>query len=332
MVLTCAAVAASSGPGWAQGLETLGNRASAMTAFVAVADDAAAAAWNPAGFVTGPIFNISLDLGRSERTPSGTPGPSPNAERLGTTLIAIGTTPLGLAYYRLASMTGAASPAVMPTGDRQDSHVGVRSLVTNHFGASVQQSVGDYLTLGATLKLVHGSIGAGSAQVASWAEAFESTDDIDTNGRMTGDVDLGAMVAARRMRAGVVVRNVTEPTFRTAGGGAIAMNLARHARIGVAWGDRWPSPADLVVAVDADITRVPHPEGARRDVAAGLERWWRGRQVGVRGGLRVSTVNDTRPVASVGASYAVRVGTYVDASVSRGGEVRGWGVAARMTY
>jgi hypothetical protein len=303
-----------------------------MAAFVAVADDASAVAWNPAGLVSGPIFNISIDLGRSTGTPEGAPQHPAQAGRVGTILLAAGTTPVGLAYYRLAATTVVADPAVIGSADRQDRHAVVRTLVTSHIGATIQQSIGDYLTLGATIKLVRGSVGAGAATVSSWAEALARTDEFDTDGSTTGDVDLGVMFAARRMRAGLVVRNATEPTFRGGADGAIQVSLERHARVGVAWGDRWPGLAGLVVAVDADMTRVPHPAGERRDVAAGVERWLRGRKVGMRGGVRVSTVGDRRPVASVGASYALRVGTYVDAYVSGGSDLRGWGVAARMSY
>jgi hypothetical protein len=316
----------------AQGLESLGNRATAMAAFVAVADDASAVAWNPAGLVSGPIFNVSIDLGRSTRTPEGTPEPPAQAGRVGTILLAVGTTPVGLAYYRLAATTVVADPAVIGSADRQDRQAIVRTLVTSHIGATVQQSVGEYLTLGATIKLVRGTVGAGSATVASWAEALARTDQFDADGSTTGDVDLGVMVAVRRLRAGVVVRNATEPTFRGGADGALEASLARHARVGIAWGDRWPGLAGLTVAMDADLTRVPHPAGERRDMAAGVERWLRGRKVGIRGGVRVSTVGEARPLASAGASYAVRVGTYIDAYVSGGREVRGWGVAARMTY
>ena len=52
-----------------QGLETLGSRAAAMAAFVAVADDASAVVWNPAGLVSGPLFNITLGLGRTTDAP-----------------------------------------------------------------------------------------------------------------------------------------------------------------------------------------------------------------------------------------------------------------------
>jgi hypothetical protein len=138
------------------------------------------------------------------------------------------------------------------------------------------------------------------------------------------------MLAAGRVRAGVVVRNVTTPEF---GPDEDAIELGRHARAGVAWGDSWPAPARTIVAVDVDLTRVAHPAGERRDVAAGVERWLRTRRVAVRGGVRASTVGDSRPVVSGGASYAVRAGTYVDGYVAGGDrETSGWGLGLRVSF
>ncbi len=316
----------------AQGLEALGNRASALGAFVAVADDASAVAWNPSGLIGGPIFNVSIDLGKSTTIRSAAEALD-RAGRTHTTLVAIGTTPLGLAYYRLSTTTAAESPAVTESGDRQDRQVVVRMLKTTHVGATVQQSVGDFLTLGATLKLVRGRVSAGVGRVSSWREALDRTDDLDTDASTTGDVDVGAMLAAGHFRAGLVVRNLSAPTFGDEDDGGVAATLDRHARTGVAWGNEWPAISSVIVAVDADLTRVPHHGGDRRDIAAGVERWVRGQRIGMRGGLRGSTIGATRPVISGGASYAVRAGTYVDAYAMGGrGGARGWGIAARMSF
>jgi hypothetical protein len=328
LLLTLAAVSSAS----AQGLETLGARGSAMAAFVAVADDASAVAWNPAGLVSGPIFNINLDLGRSKEQPDDPPDPGQTAAQSSTTLIAIGTTPVGLAYYRLSATSFAdVSPAVLGTPDRQDRQVQVRTLVTSHLGATVQQSLGDYLTVGATVKLVRGSVGAAMVTASTWDEAFDRADPIEREGSTRGDVDLGAMFAAGRVRAGVVMRNTTAPSFGEDEG--LTATLDRHVRAGVAWADRWPGISRTIVSVDADLTKVAHPAGERRDVAVGIERWLRSQQIGVRGGLRASTVGDSRAVVSAGASYAVRSGIYVDAYVAAGqSHDRAWGLAARLTY
>lgn len=326
-------LATMSPPAYGQGLETVGNRASALAAFVAVADDASAVAWNPAGLVLGPFFNISVDLGRSQIAPD-SPFEAPGAARVTTTLLAIGVPPLGLSYYRIGFTTLApAGSAVEGDPRRETVQVGVRTLVTTHLGATVLQSLGDYLTVGTTVKLVRGRIGGGTAPLGSWDEGFDQAETLDTEGSTTGDLDVGAMFTAGRVRAGVVIRNVTEPTFGDERESEEAFTVGRHARVGLAWGDRWPGAAGTVIAVDADVTRVGSAAGDRRDVAAGVERWFGMRRLAVRGGVRASTVGDARPVTSAGVSLAVRSGTYVDAYVARG--TRGasaWGIAGRLSY
>jgi hypothetical protein len=217
--------------------------------------------------------------------------------------------------------------------DRQNGRVLARTLVTSHLGVTVQQSVGDFLTLGATMKLVRGSAGTATVDADSWDEAFERADMVEGDGSTRGDVDAGAMLAVGRMRAGIVVRNITAPKFGNQDALGVRASLERHARIGIAWADRWPGIAATVLSFDADVTRVPHPGGDRRDVAAGVERWLRGQRIGLRGGVRSSTIGDARFVGSVGGSFAVRPGTYVDAFVARGADhERSWGIAARLSY
>jgi hypothetical protein len=316
----------------AQGLETLGTRAAALGAFVAVADDASAVVWNPAGLVSGPILNIMVDVGRVATHPPDPPAPPDEAKETAITLVALGTTPVGFAYYRIEVTTaGTASPAVAGIEGRQDREVFLRTLVTSHLGATVQQSVGDHLTLGATVKLVRGHVGGANRMVSSWEEALDAAERLESNEVNRGDVDIGAMVSAGRMRAGVVVRNVTEPTFGEDEG--MPLTLSRHGRVGIAWGDRWPGVARTIVALDVDVTDVPQAGGERRDVAMGIERWVRGHRVGLRGGARVSTAGDARPMVSVGATFALRPGMFADAYVAGGtSDERAWGIAARLSY
>jgi hypothetical protein len=318
-----------------QGLETLGTRAAALAAFVAVADDASAVAWNPSGLVSGPIFNLTIGLGRLTERPDGDPEPGDRAGQRGSTLIALGTTPVGLAYYRLSTTALVDStPAVVSSLDRQTRQAIARTLVTSHLGATVQQSVGEYLTLGATLKLVRGSVGRAVVAADSWEAALDAAGTIEGRGATRGDLDVGAMVAMGRVRAGLLIRNLTAPTFGDGDDGeAVGVTLERHVRLGAAWADRWPGISRTIVSIDADVSRVPHPAGDRRDVAVGIERWVRGHQVGLRGGVRASTVGDGRPVVSAGGSYAVRAGTFVDGYVARGTrDDRGWGLALRLSY
>jgi hypothetical protein len=89
----------------------------------------------------------------------------------------------------------------------------------------------------------------------------------------------------------------------------------------------------VVVSADADLTRQASPTGERRDVAAGLETWWLGQRLGVRGGLRGSTVGGARPVVATGISAGLATGFYVEAHLARGDQdERSWSVGARYTF
>ena len=67
--------------------------------------------------------------------------------------------------------------------------------------------------------------------------------------------------------------------------------------------------------------------------AAGVETWWWRERLGIRGGLRGSTVGEARPVVAGGVSAAVRSGVYVDAHLARGDEDgHTWSVGARVVF
>jgi len=113
----------------AQGDPPIGVRAAGMAgAFTAVADDASATVWNPAGLASGRFFTVALDGssfdGQSAR------------------FVGMATPPLGLTYYRSA------------TGGVGNSR---NSLVAHNVGVSLVQSLGDTgVAVGTTLRLVHG--------------------------------------------------------------------------------------------------------------------------------------------------------------------------------
>src|SRR5437763_281076 len=74
---------------FAQSEAPVGARATGMGgAFTAVADDGSAAFWNPAGLASGSFFSFAVDGNVLDR-------------RSGW-LVALGTPPLGLSYYRTA--------------------------------------------------------------------------------------------------------------------------------------------------------------------------------------------------------------------------------------
>src|SRR6185503_18896899 len=75
--------------------------------------------------------------------------------------IAVAFPALGLSYYRLSlSEIQPISPTAGGGVGREDqgtASLRLRALVLNEFGATVGQSIGNYLVIGSTLKLVHGS-------------------------------------------------------------------------------------------------------------------------------------------------------------------------------
>lgn len=312
-----------------------GTRAAGMAgAFVAVADDASAVYWNPAGLASGPLFNIQLDFGSVEMTPGSPADTGAAAARRSTRLIAIGVPPLGLSYYRQSALhLVSASPAVPGTGDREEGELAARRLTTNHFGLTLLQSVGGGIAVGTTVKLVHGSLATGTVTGAGWKDVLDRGGDLEGEGRTRADLDAGVMFGAGSVRLGLVGRNLRQPGFAPDGEDDPAARLKRQVRIGGAWGAGWPGNSPLVLSVDADLTRTMDIDGERRDVAAGAEGWLWQRRVGLRGGWRRSTVDEARPVATAGVSLALKQGVYVDAHIARGeNERRAWSVGGRFTY
>lgn len=311
-----------------------GTRAAGMGgAFVAVADDASAVYWNPAGLASGPLFNMQIDLGTTDLVP-GSPGDAAaRGGRHATRLVAVGVPPLGLSYYRISQLHVTSSPAVVGTGDREEEGLIAHRLTTSHFGLSLLQSIGSGLVLGTTVKLVRGSLASGQVSGDTWSDVLDRGGDLEGNGRTRADLDAGLMLNAGQFRLGLAARNLRQPDFAPDGVEDPDARLKRHVRLGGAWGAGWPGPAPLVLSVDADLTRTMDIDGERRDVATGAEVWVLQRRVGVRGGWRASTVGETRPVASGGLSVAVKRGVYVDAFIARGeNERRAWSVGGRFTY
>ncbi len=88
-----------------QGVEAVGMRALGMGgAFVAVADDASATYWNPAGLVTGSMVSAVAEVARGEFEGAPVGGANPPMSGFagqGSTLVALGTWPVGATFYRL---------------------------------------------------------------------------------------------------------------------------------------------------------------------------------------------------------------------------------------
>lgn len=286
----------------------VGTRAAGMAgAFVAVADDATAVYWNPAGVATGSLLSAVIDFGQRQITPNQF---QPAAKQKDTSaFIGLSATAIGVAYYRLGAYgTGAAQPAATDARSREEVRRSVQRITTSTLGVSLVQSLGEHVVVGATPKFVHG----GSAN--------------------TFDVDAGVMVTANRIHLGLVARNLTTPSFDT-GDGRAATELGREVRAGGAWGSGWSGISRVIVSADADLMARVTPLGDRRDVAAGVETWWRHQRLGLRGGVRRSTIGDARAAVAAGISAGLSPGMLLDAHVVRGqADERSWSIGARMFF
>ena len=293
MAIAAAMLAAGAGSAAGQaagagGVEVLGVRAQGMAgAFVAVADDATAVYWNPAGLATGDLFAMS-----AERSHVSLPSAGGDAA-LRTGAILIGTPPLGVGYYRLGA--------------------------THVVPVTSSSPFGDHLNVGGVVKGV-------------WSDGVDG----GTHGRL--DVDLGVMVRTEAWRLGLVLRNLTEPSFgpevMTAGGNRY--RLERHARLGVAL-----FPRDgLTLAVDADLTaldadQVPLDalDGRRRAIAAGAEQRVapRSSSAAASGPRRLTA--PARPRASAAASRSPPL-LWVDVQATGGSDRadRSWTAGLRARF
>jgi hypothetical protein len=316
----------------AQGVEVVGMRALGMGgAFVAVADDASATYWNPAGLVTGPLFSAVAEFGQAEVGPTPLPASGPgtwigSASRNGT-LVALGTWPVGGAFYRVSA--AAARVGTPPAASAGETTSRLDRLTTTHVGVNVLQTIATGLHVGAALKYVHGSAGVASITPAP-SDPLDASERLDTRGSSRFDMDAGVMVDLRTVALGLTVRNLFEPEFDTAVAGE-HLELPRQVRAGVAFR---PSHG-LTLSLDADLTRSPDLGGDRRSLAGGAEqRVWNDRAA-VRGGFRVSTAGDARPILTTGASIGLRTGMFAEGYVAIGlaqAAADGFGVGLRVAF
>jgi hypothetical protein len=307
--------------------QTPGTRAAGMAeAFTAVADDATSIYWNPAGMATGVFVSFVADYGTGDTVPDTLePGGKQSATFVGFTL-----PPIGIGYYRLHRVT--TSPAEISPPGRQEGRQSVQGLTTSHVGVTLGQSLGQYVVVAGAAKYVQGEVETGSVD-ATPDGALDAADGFPRRSTSTFDVDLGAMVAVEQWRLGVTARNLTTPSFELPDGTEGKVELEREYRVGVAWGQGWPGMSRLLVSADADLVRKPGLTGDRRDVAAGVETWWLQQRLGVRGGVRGSTVGEARPVVAGGVSAAIKSGVFVEAHLSRGDrDGQAWSVGARVSF
>jgi F plasmid transfer operon, TraF, protein len=313
-------------PGAAQTFESVGTRASGMGgAFVAVADDASAVYWNPAGLILGAsFFSLAIDNNRGEAEPD------EDAQRGGSrsaTLIAFSTPPLGLSYYRLGS-TKLTPLATTFTSDRATR---LERLTTHHAGVTLVQSVTSSFAVATTLKLVRGIAASGVVIDGNRDDLLDDGGDLPDRSTSEFDADIGVMATLGSVRAGLTVRNATEPDFETPGDEPL--ELKRQTRAGLAYFGM----QGIILAADIDLERAQGSLGEVRNFAAGAEvRLMRRAQA--RTGVRFNTLSDQpggrAAVFTLGGSVVPFRSLLVDAQVTMGADAgdRGWGIAARLVY
>jgi hypothetical protein len=303
----------------AQTSADVGERAQGMAgAFVAVADDASAIYWNPAGLAwpTGSTFDAQIGIAGRLATDA-----QSGDTRLG--FVGAAMPALGIAYYRTA---GPISETDLPTasgsGGRQNDGSGElspRTLATRNFGITVNHTVVNGLVVGSTVRVVRGRI-----------DHFPA--------RTTVDIDAGAIVSAGWVRAGLSARNLRQPEFLT---DLDPASLKRQVRVGVALAPRSVSRGvhgPFSLAFDIDLTRTLGVLPASREAAVGGEYWVGEGRVGVRGGVRWNTLEEPNPALSGGVSVKLP-GNLPYPLIAEGhmtkwtesGE-REWGFGARITF
>lgn len=325
------ATLAVAGPASGQTFESVGVRAQGMGgAFVAVADDATASWWNPAGLATGAYLSGVFE--RAQTTEPAEPADGGPGARQTANSLAVAFPALGLSYYRvrMSEITPVNSTGGV-SADRQDPRIagtGVFGRSVTQFGVTVGQSIGQHLVVGSTLKLVR----AGQlTEVRDGMVPIGDVHPVDVDFGTKADLDLGAMANFGHVRLGATVRNMFQPGF---GEEADRFTLRRKARVGLAVLSVPNSlMKGLTVSADADLTTTPTLFGDIRHVAAGAEAWVKGR-LGLRAGVSANTIGERRPAGSVGVSLAVTRAFSVNGSqtVGRDESVRGWSTSVSVAF
>ncbi len=296
-------------------IESVGERALGMGGtFVAVADDATAVAWNPAGLATGRLAGMTigwhqLQLGNQDEAPAA------GARRQRTTLSSVGTLPLGVSLGTID---------VSEIFTASDGSLATRTFHANVWGVTLLQTVFPDVVVGGTVKLIRGGQAIAAVGAPTTADALASASDADIARHTTMDVDLSAMANAPKLRIGLLLKNLRSPQFSE--DPDAGRPLKRQGRLGVAF-----LPADgVTLAMDLDLNTVDLMGGLRRMCAVGGEAAL-GSRLSVRSGIRWSVRGAHDPIGSLGASVRLSRAIWIDGHYAGGkdNDAREIGIAMR---
>jgi hypothetical protein len=200
--------------------------------------------------------------------------------------------------------------------------------VFTQFGATVAQSVGNFLVIGSTLKLMR----AGAVHsLTNSSDPLDAADDVDVPQNTAVDVDFGALARLSHLRLGATLKNLRKASF----GDPETLTTVRQGRVGAAW---FTQPAGgnrgFIFAGDADLTTTPTAVGDVRHIAGGVEAWLAKGRVGLRGGVSGNTVGQSRPAASGGFSIGLTKALHINGSrtIGRDDSLTGWSASVSVTY
>jgi hypothetical protein len=299
-----------------QAFESTGNRALGMGgAFVGVSSDTTATFWNPGGMaVGGPSPGGTFGWLRFQsrnRDNVATPG----AAMQESAFTSFGGGPIGFAYGKFQT-----------TGlfNNVNGILTAQTLHVSQFGGTILQSMTKGLIIGTTLKLMRGYSASAPVTNVDVDEALKAGADLSGDSVNKFDYDIGIMMQAPKVRIGVTLKNMQQPSFPSSAGTAIV--LPRHSRIGLAV----IPTAGLTLAMDLDLDKAETLNGLRRMIAFGGETRM-GSHVLARGGIRWSLEGERRRVGSAGVSFQLKKGFWLDSQYTQGdyGGDRGYGVTLR---
>ena len=281
---------------YAQAPESIGIRAQGMAgAFTAVADDATAVWWNPAGLAGGSYFSTILEYGH--------PKDPPDTNVKG---VSVGFPALGFGYYRLPiSQMRPPTSTGLGTANRQDQGT------LSELGVTVGQSLGNHFVVGTTLKAMnagetHAGFDVGAMVTFGLARVGLAVRNVTEATFGTGP---DALVLRRQARAGFALSTGSRGVIGT-GSVAIDADLTRTA---TAAGDQ----RRIAAGAEAWTTRkvLGFRGGISKNTVGSEQTSWSGG-------------------ASVAVRKGKYLNSYVDGQYTGGSDEarRGWGFALRLTF